>query len=259
VHVEDEAYLVPGRWDPGRRSAAELGAGLAVPARGGGFDWRLSLDGGAGFDTDAHRWLRGALRADGRRELAGGWGLRARLFAGGASGTDDPAGEGEASGDRVPAERRFFLSSADPWATLSNPWSRSAGAPLADRAWFPGGGALLGFDPTLSLAWIATAALELAAPTAEVGGADGFPVRPLAFAGAGTGARPGLPPEDGPGDDRLDAGTLLWSAGVGIELGRAGSPLRLRVDLPLLVSHPALARDAREERAGLRVQVGFGG
>ncbi len=264
--VDDPAYLVPGRWTPARKVSGEMGFGGRLRADLLGLAWNLDATGAGGFDTGDHRWLRGTVRADGDRPLGAGWTLRSHLFAGGAVGADQAEADTRWNGDRVPAERRFFLSSADPWSTVGNPWIRSAGSALDDRGWVAGGGVLRGFDPTVSLAWLVSADLEVAAPGLALGGPRGLRLRPLAFGGIGTGAQPGLPlllplapGTDDSVEDRLPARTLLWSAGVGLELARPGSPFRLRVDVPVLISHPELAVDARENRAGFRVQVGFAG
>jgi hypothetical protein len=49
----------------------------------------------------------------------------------------------------------------------------------------------------------------------------------------------------------------LASAGLGMELGLARSPVRIRLDLPVWVSQPELAASARDEEFAPRLQVMF--
>ncbi|MEJ2538691.1 MAG: hypothetical protein P8188_01700, partial [Gemmatimonadota bacterium] len=214
-----------------------------------------ALDGTAssGFDSEGKRWLRGTLAFDAVAGL-GEWALASRVFGGILWGRNPTGG---ATDDRWgtefgPRERMFSPGSGDPLQRLGNPWMRSAGGGLTATGRVPGGGTLPGYSSALPFGALATGVMELAAPEWTVG-PEALPValRPVAFGGLGWGEVLDLPGTE-PSDD------LLASAGLGVELGLQGSPLRLRLDLPVWVSRPAWASSSREGETGFRVEVVFG-
>jgi len=256
--VYDEAYLPVGRWERQKRLSAELGFGAAQRwSRDSHVDARVS----AGFDSRDRVFLRGQLTAQGRRALASGWSAAVRGFAGGSVARVPE--EGWAAFE-TPRERQFFLAGGDPYLAVSNPWVRSGGALLEEYGVVPGGGELVGYHPALSMGVLATLTAELRAPRlAFTAAGRGLEVEARAFAGAGTGSPPTS--RDAPdlltiaARSELDWGHVYASAGVGLELGFAGSPLRVRLDAPLVVADPELAMTARDEvfgpRAALSVRV----
>ncbi|MBT8335088.1 MAG: hypothetical protein KJO11_00695, partial [Gemmatimonadetes bacterium] len=228
-----------------RKNGGEVAGGWVRQSANGMLRWAVT--GGVGLDTRNHRWARLSLDASVRRPLAEGWEWEGAVFAGAVAARDPAQLEDGWDGAFAPAERRFFLSSADPWASTPIPWLRSAGAALDAEGWTSGGGTLRGYDPRLPFPWVATASGTVRAPEFAVGGVA---ARPLVAVGLGV-AGAAAPPVD------LPAGELLASFGAGVELGMPGSGWRLRLDVPFWVNRPALASGARSDEVGFRIQVGF--
>ncbi len=243
--IYEPDYVATPAWTTERKYGGELFGGMVrTTADGRG---RFATQVGVGLDTKNHRWARLSVDASVRRPVGDGWEVEAAAFAGGVAARDPEQIDDGWNGLNAPAERRFFLSSADPWQTTSNPWLRSAGAALDAEGWMPGGGTLRGYDPRVPVPWLATLGTTLRAPAA---GVAGIQLRPLAAVGVGAAGSPG------PGSG-LPSGELLASAGVGVEAGLARSGWRLRLDMPFWVAHPEVASGARSDNVGFRIQVGF--
>jgi hypothetical protein len=240
--IYEPDYVQTPAWTARRKYGGEVAAGWNRASADGTLRWGVT--GGVGLNTRNHRWARLALDANVRRPLTGGWEWEGGVFAGGVAARDPDELSDSWNGRFAPAERRFFLSSADPWAATGTPWMRSAGAALDAEGWIPGGGTLRGFDPRLPVPWLATVGLTARAPAVT---AAGVRARPLVSAGVGAAGGAGA----------LPSGEVLASVGAGVELGVANSGWRLRLDLPFWVSHPEIASGARSDNVGLRVQVGF--
>jgi hypothetical protein len=243
--IYEPDYIATPAWTVERKYAGELHGGTTRWSGDGRA--RLATSLGVGLDTKNHRWARLSIDGEVRRPLTGGWELEGALFAGGVVARDPEQRSSSWNGRFAPAERSFFLSSADPWATTSVPWLRSAGAALDAEGWVPGGGTLRGFDPRIPHPWVATLGATLWSPSATLGS---IAIRPLAAVGVGMSGAPGA------GFAR-PSGEVLASAGVGTSLALDGSPWSLRVDVPFWVSHPELASGARADALGARFQIGF--
>jgi len=156
----------------------------------------------------------------------------------------------------------MFLSGGDPLVALSDPWGRSAGALWDEEGWVAGGGRMLGYHPGLSFPGLVTL-------IAEVGGAPkgiglGLRARAHVFAGVGVGSRPES--ADAPAvlsptvADGLDGWRHPYaSAGLGMEVGEARTPVRIRVDVPFFVADPQVATRGRDGRLGFRWTVRISG
>lgn len=254
--VYDDAYLPMGRWSRGTRLASEVGLGFRQSWRSGR---SVRLRGSAGMDTNDRVFFRGSFMLRGERGLSGGWTGTLRAFAAGTLAHDPGGWEGESA----PRERQFFLAGADPYQELDNPWLRSAGGLLEEHGVTQGGGGLPGYHPGLAFAQLNTLAAGLLTPALQVerwGQRIQFQAR--AFAGVGAGSPPSL---EGAPDlltrglrGSLDWGHLYASAGAGVEMGLARSPLRLRVDVPFYVADPELAATGRDDAVAPRLVVSFG-
>ncbi len=243
--IYEPDYIATPAWTTERKYGGELFGGTTRVSADGGFEFATQL--GLGLDTRNHRWARLAVSARLEREVGPGWSLESHGFVGGVVARDPERLKAGWNGGYAPAERQFFLSSGDPWQATSTPWIRSAGAALDAEGWVEGGGELRGFDPRVPYPWIGTLALTLRGPGARVGGVE---LRPLAAAGLGIAGAAGA------GFD-LASGEPLGSLGAGLEVGRPDSPYRLRIDLPVWVSHPEVASGSRHDPLGFRIQVGF--
>jgi hypothetical protein len=250
----DTAYVDPGRWGARTRGGAEVGVGLRQTVRSG---WGWDVGTSTGLDTRDRAFVRATASADlevgssrtssfGLRVFAGG------IAAHGAGGWDDAS---------APRERRLFLAGGGPYRAISNPWVRSAGSLLEKEGRTYGGGELVGYDPSLAFTRLMTATMEARTATESVSFLGRrLSWRGLVFAGAGAGSDPrdpaGFATPTRPTDQDLGAWSHLYaSAGAGLEVGFASSPLRLRVDLPLFVADPELAARGRSDRLALRYAV----
>ena len=246
--VFDPDYLVEGRWSPEVKNGFELGFGATRLAGRVGLDGSLA----AGFDTGDHRWMRATFSAEVTAGGPEGVRLRTRLFAGAALAAEPGEGGGW-DGKHVPRERMYFLAGGGPFASLSNPWVRSHGAPLADEGRVPGDGELRGFHPGVALPQLATFTAELPVGRLTVGSGTGWSLEPLLFAGVGVGGD--LPSRDHPsalGAWSEPSSGVYAAAGAGIEIGRGNSPIRVKLDVPVWVTHPELSAMARKGETGLR-------
>jgi hypothetical protein len=251
--IYDSHYLVPGRWTPLDRGAAEVSLGMRETRTR--TSWNVGLS--WGLDTNDHVFARGTFTQDLTTAPRIAWRGRLHLFAGAVLGRHN----GTWSSQEAPRERHFFVAGGDPYAALSNPWTRSAGAPLELHGWVPGDGDLVGYHPGLALGQLTSLTGRLDTPAAGIRLKS---VRILARAGVFAGAAMGAAPTQtyGPGilTAQASAGLDSWrhvyaSAGVGGEIVVAGSPLRLRLDLPLFVGDPNLAATGRSGRFAFRYAI----
>ena len=150
------------------------------------------------------------------------------------------------------------MAGGDPLQTLSNPWARSDGAPLAEEAFTPGGGELRGFHPAVAVRHLFGANVELASQEWTTSTIVGdYRVRAVGFGGL---ALAGALPEGGDEEPVSpiafavlgDGWHTFWSAGLGLEVGLPDSPMRVRFDVPLLISRPELATRSTDATAGFR-------
>lgn len=160
---------------------------------------------------------------------------------------------GATLGGPLPRQRRIFLSGADPYESLDNPFLRSRGALLAGpdiHYHAPGGVGVRGLDPRASSdnALGATAELEYA-PWRHPHGVVLKRIAVAAFMDVAM----------GDGDLSVASGHLVAvaDAGVGLRLDqRLGqTSYQVRLDLPLWVSRPALAQDHAGGALGFRWSV----
>jgi hypothetical protein len=247
--IYDSTYVHPGRWLPDTHLEVEGGLGFRRTGR----LWTTDLSGSAGLTTDDRIYMRGILISQLAATTRSGWTMGMRFFAGGAMAREGTVWRGE----RAPRERQMFLSGGDPLVELSNPWMRSAGSVLDEEGWVEGGGQLLGYDIGLSFAQLLT--LTADARTSPIGLGLGLQAAARVFGGVGLGSKPW--PVDGPAVlADLTVPIEGWnhayaSAGAGVELGLARSPIRLRVDVPFFVADPELATLARIDQLGFRYTV----
>ena len=247
----DSDYLDPALWDAG--GTVEARTWIRSRSRGGTWtrSGRLELGGGfeyrnrgAGTATenayDAQPYLRVLGEVTARRSFGAGrrWGLSVRGFGGWVE-----------SGRRPLKQRQLFVSGADPYEQLGNPFLRSKGSLLAGRDvhyQMPGGGGVRGVAPGTTATRLLALNLEADRSvfrradrdtTRQTGMRLGREVRIAAFAdGAlGNGDIPA------PGGDA----SLVADAGLGVRIGhRIGQTSFItRFDVPLLVTRPRLAVD----------------
>ncbi|GMV04008.1 MAG: hypothetical protein AMXMBFR53_02890 [Gemmatimonadota bacterium] len=251
--VYDDAYLPDGRWSPDTRFSGEVGLGLAQRWEDGS---SVEARGSAGFDTRDRIFVRGQVAAQARTALPDGWGAGLRAFVAAAMARSP---DGWAAGN-APRERQFFLAGGDPYLAVANPWLRSGGSVLEEYGVAAGGGELPGYHPGLGFGVLGTLTAELRTPTLTVvPRAGGIEARGRLFGGVGSGSPPTAAggPEvlTGAARNALDWWHLYASAGVGAELGWSGSPLRVRVDAPLVVADPDVAATGRDGVFAPRVVV----
>ncbi len=256
--VYDPAYLTQGRWSPDTNQAGEVGIGFREE-RGAGRS--LDVESSIGLDTQGRLWVRGSATVETSVALSRGWSARLRGFAGGVLAHSDRGWGGE----YAPRERQFFLPGADPFAALSNPWIRSVDAPLDDEGVIPGGGGLVGYHPGISLPQLATITGEVRTPAHTVS-ALGKEIEAVgrAFGGVGLGAVPAEPGAPAlltpPLRTALEAWRHLYgSVGAGMEVGLAGSPIRVRFDVPAYVKDPAIANRPGSAALALRCALSVTG
>jgi len=249
VRVYDSDYLVPGRWDDGSRNLFELGVQGGVDFGLPGGAVAVDATGSSGFDSERKRYARGTLSVDAMAGL-GGWAIAGRLFGGilWARNPTDRATDERWGTSFGPRERMFSAGSGDPFQRWGNPWTRSGGAWLDETGRVPGGGTLPGYSTALPFGSLGTGTLEIAVP--EFGLLGSVVLRPVAFAGFGWGEALAL----GASDTTEDA---MASAGGGVEVGLDGSPLRLRLDVPVWVSRPDWASSSRDDEVAFRLEVVF--
>ena len=142
---------------------------------------------------------------------------------------------GTLGGSSVPAQRRVFLSGADPYQSFDNPFLRSRGALFAgDGAHYqaPGGGDLRGFDGAVPASWLVSVGAEAGPRLFERPAARLF--SSLSLVAFGDAALL---------DPRAIQQLAAADAGVGLRATHRIGPTRFvtRVDFPLVVSRSAYA------------------
>lgn len=250
--VYDGTYITPGRWDAEDHVGAEAGVGYR--SRGGA--WSTDVDGSTGLSSDGKVWFRGSFMSELTASARSGSRIGLRLFAGGLLAHQ----HGGWNSYHAPQERKFFLSGGDPYAALVDPWFRSAGSLLDKEGWADGGGMLLGYHPAAALSQMVSLTLDARTAPAGLGSARSrWEVQARAFGGLAFGSVGDLPS----GAEALDYappadfgwGHAFASAGAGIELGRRGSPIRLRFDVPFFVADPEMASRETTSQLGFRYSV----
>ncbi len=215
----------------------------------GGLEMAVDATGSSGFDSEGKRYGRGTLALDAAAPV-GSWAVAGRLFGGilwARNPTDRATDERWGTGFG-PRERMFSPGSGDPFQRWGNPWVRSGGAWLDETGRVSGGGTLPGYSTALPFGSLGTGTLEVAAP--EFGLIGSVVLRPVVFGGCGWGEALTL----GASDTSEDT---MASAGGGLEVGLDGSPLRLRLDVPVWVSRPEWASSTRDEEVAFRLEVLF--
>ena len=126
---------------------------------------------------------------------------------------------------------------------------------MEEVGFIPGGAGLRGVDPLRSVGGFVALNLDLTSREVALGpmGIRGRAFTDWAYT-------PGLETREVDGDlVSIEERPLVVDAGVGVELGWARSPIRLRVDLPLFVSVPALAVTETGQEAGFRARIWVSG
>lgn len=258
--TDDMTYLNPALYDnagtvegqvftrsSGQKGRWQLAGSISL---GGGVEY-LNESQGIVRDKrfDAQLYFRGTLEATARRRLGTKHLLGLRFFAGYASGEDD-----------VVKQRRIYLSTADPYEKINNPFTRSRGALLVREDvnyHTPGGGNLRGFSPALSAKQVYALNAEL--ERIMVNRPRGRLFNRVTVAAFGDVALSDA--------DLLGAGiggdlNFFGDAGVGIRAVHmiGTSRITTRVDFPIFVSRPLLAQDdgpGLDEKAGFRWMFSF--
>ena len=254
----DLAYLPGTLWDDGGSVEGALWWGIADRAG----RWNVALNAlaaggvmyrnpGGGFTTtkryDAQAYARPELTATAKRAIGAQSMLGVRLYAAAVF-----------SNDPVLSQRRIFIAGADPYQSMSNPFVRSAGAPLVrDDCWCrwhtPGDGNLRGYHQSFSTDRLAALNAEFERTLFRPKGALVSRVGLALFGdGAYTGPSRGI---GGVGDSTYLPTSSRWlaDAGVGLRMThRIGTTTwTSRLDLPLFVS------DAQWAFAHRLTTVGF--
>jgi hypothetical protein len=234
VATSDLDYVDVAEYDNAGTVEAEVHA-RSADARG---PWRvagrLSLGGGveyrnegAGTDTesryDAQPYVRGFAEATVRRALGSGASLAVRVFGGWIASERDPV-----------RQRWFYVSGADPYERLRNPFIRSRDALLTGDFHFhaPGGGNVRGLVPSVAVTKLAALNVEVdRAVLRRPGAAIGREVRLAAFGD--------LAWTDG-FFSATTGSDVAGDLGIGVRVThRIGQTTFVtRFDFPFLVSHP---------------------
>ena len=248
VATYDLAYLPSTLWDDGGSAEAAIWWGVStvqgawalnVTAKAaGGVMYRAP---GGGFTTthryDAQAYARPEFTATARRAVGTRTSIGLRAYAAGVF-----------SSDQVLSQRRLFVAEADPYQSLSNPFVRSAGAPLLrDDCWCrwhtPGGGNLRGFNQAFSTDRLVTMNIEGQTTLFQPKSALLSRVAITLFGDGGhTGSARGI---GGSGDSTSLNAPDRWlaDAGLGLRLThRIGQTTwTSRIDFPFWVSDPQWA------------------
>ncbi len=247
--VYDEHFLSEDRWEPEEHSSGEWGLGLAGNRRDSDSSVWWDLFGAGGLTSLNQSFVRGGLTVGMDRDLPRSWAIQVRAIAAGAVGWDPEDGGWKDA--RIPRQRRFFLGGGGPYETLGNPFLRSLGSPMEEIGFTPGDGGLRGVEPRHSVTRLIAVNMDLISPAVRAGP---FSLRSRAFSDVAF--TPGFQTTDVHGDlVAITDHPLVMDAGLGFEIGWATSPIRLRIDLPLLVGDPALAVQETQDTGALRARV----
>jgi hypothetical protein len=226
ITVNGLTYLDPAQWED--RDSYELFARQEYSSARPTSTARVRVAGYAGR-RDGSSYGRSEVEASRRvMNTSGRWALALRGF-------------GAAVTDGAPRQRKYRLSAHDPAMTFGNHFLRPAGSPLGRPGthYTPLGGAgLRGYDPRV-------AATRVASVNAEVSRRLAAPN----VAGSPIGLWLGLFADAGYADLGEPKNEILHDAGVGLSARGVlfDRPIAVRFDLPLHVSHPRLAIDARPD------------
>ncbi len=227
----------------GRRGGWSVAGSLTTAA---GVEYRNR---GAGFDTesryDTQPYLRVSAEATAKRPL-GKWGaLGIRAFGGLVEGkTSDPV-----------RQRWFFLSGADPYQQLGNPFVRSREALLTDDVHFhsPGGANVRGMARGVAVTRMAALNVEADRSVLRRPNAKLFRDTRLALFGD-VAATDGFFSYHG-------SGRIVGDAGAGVRFTHTigQTTFVTRFDLPVYVSHPDRAIGGARDDAAFRFRwtIGF--
>ena len=224
---------VPELWS--MRSAVDYALDLHPRWRRGSSDLFVDAQGVLGAHAGGYfnkaQVAAGVIRRGGRNEL------RARGFVGATGGT-------------IPAQRALLLSSQDAVSTWRHHWWRPRMSLLKQEGvnGLPLGGAgLRGFDWRIAANSVAASNLDLSRILWQGQGANALAWRLHGFADAASAG--------------ATVSELLYDAGIGLSVrGQLfDRPIALRLDAPLVVSHPELARDGAvtHERIRFRYALSF--
>jgi hypothetical protein len=242
VATDDLRYLDPGFYDDVGIVEVQLGSGVtnqsgkwqlsARSSLGGGLAYnRLGLAASGRPDLDPF-YFRGFIEATSRRDLGHGLGFGARAYLGAGVGSQEAA-----------KQRQVYFQGSDPLEQLYNPFLRSRGALLVGDDFnyqSPGGAGVRGVDPHLSTTAIVALNLELEQALHTQPSSHLFRRVSVALftdLSYGIGGMSQEPPD---GQVRF-----LGDAGLGLRAEhRIGdTEFMTRIDFPLYVSRPELARD----------------
>jgi hypothetical protein len=228
-----QSSLVPESWS--NRSAVDYALDLHPRWRRGSSELFVDAQGVLGVHAGSHfnraQLAAGVVRAAGSNEL------RVRGFVG-------------TTGGMTPGQRALLLSSQDAVSTYRHHWWRPRmsllkqdgvnGLPL-------GGAGLRGFDWRIAVNSVAASNLDLSRVLWRGQGANALAWRLHGFADAASAGG--------------TVSELLYDAGIGLSVrGQLfDRPIALRLDAPLVVSHPELARDGAptHERIRFRYALTF--
>lgn len=225
-------YLDPSHWSDA--ATLELNGSVLVRRRSWHADAELSAgrvtDAGPGITRQSYGRLVITVAAE---EQLGPVRARVRGFAGATF-----------SAAPLPRQRLFYLAGADPQQRLASPLLRSRGALLVrDGVNYhePGGANVRGLDPAIAATQAYAVNLELERALLERPGRGVFRRIALALFADGALADGDL---DAPAGDALRA---VGDAGIGARVDHwiGATPFQTRLDLPLWVSRPQLAQQAR--------------
>ena len=223
--------------------------GLAGSRRYSGSSVWWDIMGSGGLTSLNQSFMRGGVTVGLERGLPRRWALEVRAFAAGVVGWDPEDGDWKES--HIPRQRRIFLGGGGPYEAMANPFLRSVGSPLEEVGFTPGGGGLRGVAPRYSVTRLFALNVDLISPALRAG-----PISLRSRAFSDLAVTPGFQTTEVDGDlVAITDHPLVMDAGVGFEVGWATSPIRLRLDLPLLVGDPALAVQEVQGAGALRARV----
>ncbi len=242
VATDDLRYLDPGFYDDVGIVELQLGNGVTNQSGKWQLSARSSLGAGLAYNRQGLAasgrpdlspfYFRGFIEATGRRDLGHGLGFGARAYLGAGVGSQDAA-----------KQRQVYFQGSDPLDQLYNPFLRSRGALLVGDDFnyqAPGGAGVRGVDPHLSTAAIVAFNLELEHTLLTQPSAHLFRrVSAALFTDLshGIGGMSQAPP-DGPVRFLGDVGF-----GLRAEHRIGDTEFMTRIDFPLYISRPELARD----------------
>lgn len=243
--TRNREFLDPALWDDG--GTVELARTYAWDWPQGATRWAIHAAMGAGVAYaeravglrldrryEAEPFGRATVSAAVRREVATGWRVGARGFAGGYLAAHTPL-----------RQRAIALHGADPYQTFVNPLIRSHGAVFVRPEFFyhaPGNGNLRGYQPGRAGRWLLAANAEIERDLYRGRRGVVRSVGLVAFADVGLADSLAVPAPTGA------AAVSLSDAGLGVrvELAIGDRRFPLRLEAPLYVSRPLFAHNRRQ-------------